>query len=69
MTLVVKAAFYRDWEHKPLEIRRFSVDEDVATSYAYLQQKLVQIFPLAEADGITIAWIGKITQASHEMYF
>lgn len=57
MTLVVKAALYRDWEHKPLEIRRFSVDQDVATSYAYLQQKLVQIFPLAEADGITVAWI------------
>lgn len=60
MALVVKASLYRDWEHKPLEIRRFSIDEDVATSYVYLQQKLVQIFPLAKADGITVAWIGKI---------
>lgn len=40
-----------------MEIRRFTVDQDVTTSYAYLVQKIAQVFPSLRADNITVAWI------------
>lgn len=59
MSFTVKAALYKDWHHEAIETRRFSVDQEVATSYAYLTQKLAQIFGQLEADKIIVAYLGK----------
>jgi len=40
------------------EIRRFSVDEDVATSYAYLLAKVTTVFPGLNDKSITLYWKG-----------
>ena len=58
MSLTVKATLYRDWNHEAIETRRFAIDQEVATSYAYLTQKLAQIFSQIEADKITLAYLG-----------
>lgn len=61
MSLTVKASLYRNhWHGEPEEIRRFTVDQEVATSYTYLRQKLSKVFPSVEDDSdITTAWIGQ----------
>ena len=59
MSLTVKAFLYRrSWSEEPLEIRRFSLDQDVSTNYTYLVQKIVQVFPTLPADDVVIAWAG-----------
>lgn len=58
MSLTIKASLYHNWNHHPIETRRFSIDQEVATSFTYLMQKLAQIFPDVEADKITVAYIG-----------
>jgi len=40
------------------EIRRFSVDQDVATSYEYLQAKVASVFPGLNNKLITLYWRG-----------
>ena len=61
--LTVKA-FLKRWndERKRLdsaeEIRRFSVDQDVATSYAYLLAKVTAVFPGLNNKSITLYWKG-----------
>jgi len=61
MSLTIKAFLYRsNWGGDPVEIRRFTVDQDVTTSYAYLVQKIAQVFPSLRADNITVAWIGEL---------
>ena len=59
MALTVKAFLFKQWNGQALEIRRFSLDQDVSTSYAYLLQKIAQVFPSVKADKVALAWIGK----------
>ena len=60
MSLTIKAFLYeQSWRGEPKEIRRFSVDQDVSTSYAYLLEKLAQVFPSVQAGSVAIAWMGK----------
>lgn len=60
MSLTVKASLYHHhWQNDPVEIRRFTIDQEVATSYTYLRQKVTQTFPsLADDSDIVTAWIG-----------
>ncbi|KAL5459847.1 hypothetical protein EMCRGX_G033230 [Ephydatia muelleri] len=57
MALTVKAFLFKQWNGQALEIRRFSLDQDVSTSYAYLLQKIAQVFPSVKADKVALAWI------------
>jgi sequestosome 1 len=60
MSLTVKAFLYRrSWKEEPVEIRRFSLDEDVSSSYSYLVQKLGQVFPSVPAEDIELSWAGE----------
>ncbi|KAL5459848.1 hypothetical protein EMCRGX_G033231 [Ephydatia muelleri] len=56
MSVGVKAYLYQDWKSEPVEIRRFSIDGDVAACYDYLAQKLCQVFPTLCADCVQIYW-------------
>ena len=61
MSLTVKAFLYRrSWREEPTEIRRFSLDQDVSTSYSYLVQKLAQVFPSIAAEEIVLSWEGEV---------
>jgi len=40
------------------EIRRFSVDQDVATSFEYLLAKVTNVFPGLNRDSISLHWKG-----------
>jgi len=61
--LTVKA-YLKRWntERKQLElvdeIRRFSVDQDVATSYTYLLAKVTNVYPGLNNASITLYWRG-----------
>ena len=59
MSLTVKA--YLKWgENANPEIRRFTVDHDVTSSYEYLSKKVAQVFPsLGRPERFTLAWKGK----------
>ena len=57
MLLTIKAFLLNKWGGDPLEIRRFTVDQDVTTSFTYLVQKIAQVFPSLRADDITVAWM------------
>ena len=61
MSLTIKAFLLNTWGGDPLEIRRFTVDQDVTTSFTYLVQKIAQVFPSLRADNITVAWMGERT--------
>lgn len=43
MSMTVKA-YLLGKEHIPKEIRRFAVDQDVSTSFEYLNRKVVDVF-------------------------
>lgn len=58
MSVGVKAFLYKDWTGDPVEIRRFSIDRDVAACYDYLTQKLCHVFRTLCADCIEIYWEG-----------
>ena len=64
MSLTIKAFLLNKWGGDPLEIRRFTVDQDVTTSFTYLVQKIAQVFPSLRADDITVAWMGERTRSS-----
>ncbi len=60
MSLTFKAFLYeRAWRGDPVEIRRFTVDQDVSSSYAYLLEKVAQVFPSLRAQNVILAWTGK----------
>lgn len=59
MAVPVKALLYKEWNNKPVEIRRFRIDQDVNTSYAYLVQKIAKVFPSVKADKLAVTWIGR----------
>lgn len=75
MSLTVKAFLYRrSWKEEPLEIRRFSLDQDVSTSYSYLVQKIAQVFPSVPEEDIVLSWAGiyaEILQkfCNHSIFF
>lgn len=62
MSLTFKAFLYeRTWRGDPAEIRRFTVDQDVSTSYAYLVEKVAQIFPSLRPNNFVLAWTGELS--------
>ena len=58
MSLTVKASLYQEWLSEPIETRRFALDQDVATNYTYLREKLAQVFPDVQADNISVSYLG-----------
>lgn len=62
MPLSVKAFYLRDWRGEPKQIRRFSVDDDVAASFTYLVHKLASVFRLNRA--CSVRWKGKLSAGS-----
>lgn len=42
------------------EIRRFSIDESVSTSYQYLESKVKAIYPTLEQQSFKIFWKGML---------
>lgn len=59
-SITIKAYLYRSWEQDPVEIRRFTVEQDVATSYDYLVGKLRAVFPTLKEAVFDIYWEGMI---------
>lgn len=54
-----KAYLSKEGDAKP-EVRRFSLDENVATSFIYLKEKLRSLFtPLVISPSFDIHWKGK----------
>lgn len=59
-TVTIKAYLYNNWEQDAVEIRRFTVEQDVAASYDYLVEKLRTVFPSLREAVFDIYWEGKI---------
>lgn len=57
MALSVKAYIFPDTSQQ--EIRRFAVDEGASASYAYLVQKIEQVFPIVRGKIFKLFWKGK----------
>ena len=57
MALSVKAYIHPDTNQQ--EIRRFAIDEGVSASYAYLAQKIEQVFPVVRGKIFKLFWKGK----------
>jgi len=57
MSLSVKAYFYKPDGNT--EIRRFSVDQDVASSFEYLSHKVKDVFPGLQDKRLTFYWADK----------
>ena len=58
-SITIKAYLYKSWEQDPVEIRRFTVEQDVAASYDYLVEKLRAVFPSLKEAVFDIYWEGK----------
>lgn len=58
--MTIKAFLHRQWGEEPVEIRRFTIDQDVTTSYAYLLEKISQVFPSLRPDNVIVTWIGEL---------
>ena len=60
-SVVIKASLHdRTWGGKPLEIRRFTVDQVTARSYSFLLDQVKRTFPsLTDKEDLTLAWIGE----------
>ncbi|CAG0893518.1 unnamed protein product [Darwinula stevensoni] len=56
-SLGVKAFLKRSGE--TTEVRRFTVDQDVAANYVYLQGKVRAVFPCLQRSDFTVTWIDK----------
>jgi hypothetical protein len=57
MSVTVKA--YLELADGQTEIRRFPVEQAVATSFAYLSGKICQVFPSLVRARYDISWKGK----------
>ena len=69
MSLTVKAFLYRrSWKEEPVEIRRFSLDQEVSTNYSYLVQKIAQVFPSVPAEDVVLSWAGEPDSALYITY-
>jgi len=51
-----KAYLYDRKVNKPKEIRRFSVDHDVSSSYEYLRKKVASVFPDLSNENFHLQW-------------
>lgn len=58
MALSVKA--YLNPETNQQEIRRFAIDEGASANFAYLRQKIEQVFPSVRGKVFKLFWKGKI---------
>ena len=58
MSMVVKAFLERG--DKP-EIRRFPVDQEVASNYAFLAKKIATVFPGLREGHFTLHWKGMLS--------
>lgn len=68
MSLTVKAFLHqRSWKEEPVEIRRFSLDQDVSSNYSYLVQKIAQVFPSVAAEEIVLSWEGRGLSRHHQL--
>jgi len=56
MALMYKAYLYDRKVNKPKEIRRFSVDHDVSSSYEYLRKKVASVFPDLSNENFHLQW-------------
>jgi len=56
MSLMYKAFLYEKRTNKPKEIRRFSVDHDVSSSYEYLRKKVATVFPDLSEENFHLQW-------------
>lgn len=56
MSLMYKAYLYERKPNKPKEIRRFSVDHDVSSSYEYLRKKVAAVFPDLSEENFHLQW-------------
>lgn len=56
MALMYKAYLYEKKVNKPKEIRRFSVDHDVSSSYEYLRKKVASVFPDLSEENFNLQW-------------
>lgn len=54
-----KAYLINQGSSKEEEIRRFTIDNDVVTSYVYLKERLQVVFPSLHGKRFTITWKGK----------
>jgi len=54
----VKAYLYSSWNNDPVEIRRFTVEQEVATSFDYLVGKLRAVFPTLKEAWFDVYWEG-----------
>ena len=63
MSLTVKA--YLERVNAEPEIRRFSVDHAVASNYAYLYEKVCQVFPSIKKFKYELRWKGEIAFPFH----
>lgn len=57
-SLTVKAYLYISGKKDPVEIRRFTVEQEVAASYDYLVGKLRTVFPSLKESLFDIYWEG-----------
>ena len=60
--VTVKAYLYASWNQDPVEIRRFTVEQEVATSYDYLVGKLRTVFPALKEAVFDVFWEGKVSR-------
>ena len=58
MSLSVKLFIKKSGSDEQLEVRRFSIDEDVSTSYEYLTAKIRATLPCAGDTAIGLFWQG-----------
>lgn len=58
-SITIKAYLYNSWEQDPVEIRRFTVEQDVVASYEYLVGKLRTVFSKLKEAVFDIYWEGK----------
>ena len=57
MSLTVKAYFEKTGDN--VEIRRFSVDQNVSSNFNYLCLKLTQVFGTLAGKSFDVCWKGK----------
>ena len=57
MALSVKAYIFPDTSQQ--EIRRFAIDEGASANYAYLVQKIEQVFPIVRGKIFKLFWKGE----------
>jgi len=57
--VTVKAYLYESWNQDPVEIRRFTVEQEVAASYDYLVGKLRAVFPALKQALFDVFWEGE----------